>query len=89
MLFPTPALAPALPLSLFTSSCPLLKDLRRVRHDRIKHLLSSIIQSHGGVAQVEPSHFLPRPDILAFLPSNDALPTSSVSSDVLDFLLHP
>lgn len=49
-------------------SCERLKDLRRVRHDRIVRLLSSLIQRIGGVCQVEPSHFLSiRPDILGFL----------------------
>ncbi len=51
-------------------SCSLLKDLRRVRHDRLCRLLASLIQRCGGVAQVEPSHFpAGRPDILAYLPA--------------------
>lgn len=49
-------------------SCERLKDLRRVRHDRIVRLLSSLIQRVGGTCQVEPSHFSSvRPDLLVFL----------------------
>src|SRR6185503_16393147 len=45
-----------------------MKDLRRVRHDRIVRLLCSLIQRFGGVCQVEPSHFPSiRSDLLAFL----------------------
>ena len=49
-------------------SCKRLKDLRRVRHDRIVRFLSSLIQRLGGTCQVEPSHFPTiRPDLLVFL----------------------
>ena len=49
-------------------SCGLLKDLRRVRHDRIVRHFSSLIQRVGGVCQIEPSHFpIARPDLLVFL----------------------
>jgi hypothetical protein len=63
-------------------SCRSLKDLRRVRHDRIVRLLSSLVQRTGGVCQVEPSHFPSiRPDLLAFL---------SDSSYILDIAVsHP
>lgn len=45
-----------------------MKDLRRVRHDRIVRFLSSLIQRVGGTSQVEPSHFPSiRPDLLVFL----------------------
>ena len=63
-------------------SCKRLKDLRRVRHDRIVRLLSSLVQRVGGSCQVEPSHFPTiRPDLLVFLSS---------SSYILDLIVsHP
>ena len=49
-------------------SCPILKDLRRVRHDRLVRLLSSLVHQVGGVCQIEPSHFpTARPDLLVFM----------------------
>ena len=61
-------------------SCERLKDLRRVRHDRIVRLLSSLIQRVGGTCQVEPSHFPSiRPDLLVFLVDRSYILDLSVS----------
>ena len=48
-------------------SCPLLRPLARVRHDRLVRLLATLIQRAGGAAFVEPRYLEDkRPDIHAF-----------------------
>ena len=48
-------------------SCPLLRPLARVRHDRLVRLLATLIQRAGGSAYVEPRYLEDkRPDIHAF-----------------------
>jgi hypothetical protein len=50
-------------------SCPLLRPLARVRHDRLVRLLATLIQRAGGAAYVEPRYLEDkRPDIHAFFP---------------------
>ena len=48
-------------------SCPLLRPLARVRHDRLVRLLATLIQRAGGAAYVEPRYLEDkRRDIHAF-----------------------
>ena len=72
-------------------SCRLLKDLRRVRHDRIVRLLASLINRSGGVSQVEPSHFPSgRPDILVFLHTESFIVDAIISHPSSpSYLSHP
>jgi len=52
-------------------SCPLLRPLARVRHDRLVRFLATLIQRAGGAAYVEPRYLEDkRPDIHAFFPDD-------------------
>ena len=52
-------------------SCPLLRPLARVRHDRLVRHLATLIQRAGGAAYVEPRYLEDkRPDIHAFFPDD-------------------
>src|SRR5271163_215234 len=52
-------------------SCPLLRPLARVRHDRLVRFLATLIQRAGGGAYVEPRYLEDkRPDIHPFFPDD-------------------